>query len=314
MIVLYIISAVIGLIIILYLIGNHLSNKHNVDFNNHYTPHFYNDFPDKEDGTWLPQKKIHDYNYDENFHYRYGQTAKEKFLRSLVTFLSLTITPLLVIFDGGAIYKTKKKFKELRKKFKDGFISVSNHCYEYEVLMIRRLNYGRPVYFPMWKEGAEGPSGTFYRAGGGIPLVHSMRGLALCMREMENVLKEGKQLHVFPEAAGWFYYAGIRSFQEGAFRIAYKLNKPIIPMATSFRERKGIWRLFGSKNKPLVCLSVGDPIYPNLDNNREEEITRLAKESREAVMHLAGIKDEAMNERIKNSYSYYPYDATKSQY
>ena len=314
MIALYVVLGLLLLIFILALIGSIFSKRYEITFDNHYVPHKNNDYPDCEQGNFISQKKVHNFTYDKNFHYRYGQTFKEKVVVGFCTFLFLTIIPLLIIFDGAGIYKSRRKFKSLRKQFKDGFITVCNHCYVFDCLMIKTLAYGRKMYFPIWKEGAEGPSGTLYRASGGMPMDHSFEGMKNCFNEMIQVLKEGHHLHVFPEQAGWFYYGGIREFKDGVFRIAYATNKPIIPLAINFRERKGIWRLFGSKKKPLVCLHVGDPIIPDITKDKKEEVNRLLVTSREAVMHLAGIKDEETNNAIKASYNYYKYDPSKSAY
>lgn len=311
---LYISLGIVTFILIFVIISIVLARKYKVDFDDHYVPHVFEKYPDCESGNFWSRKKIHNYTYDENFHYVYGQTVKEKIIKFFVTFVVMFLVPVVIFFDGGSIYKGKRKFRKLRKQFKEGFITVCNHCYMFDILMIRTLDYGHKMFFPMWKEGAEGPSGTLYRASGGLPIEHTFQGLLNCYREMENVLKRGQHLHVFPEQGGWFYYGAVREFKNGTFRIAYDLNKPIIPLGINFRERTGLFRLLGPKNKPLVCLSVGDPIYPNKENDKNSEVARLIKEAQTSVMHLSGIKDEDLNNLIKNSYKYYKYEPSKSSW
>lgn len=314
MIGLYISLGFVGLLLALTIIAIILARRYKVSYEGHYVPHVFDKYPDCESGNFWSRKKIHNFNYNDSFHYIYGQTFTEKIVKLFTSFVILFLIPVVIFFDGGSIYKGRRKFRKYRRQFKDGFITVCNHCYMYDILMIRTLSYGHKMFYPLWKEGAEGPSGTMYRAGGGLPMEHTFQGMLNCYREMEKVLNQGHHLHVFPEQAGWFYYGAVREFKNGAFRIAYDLNKPIIPLGINFRKRTGLFRLLGSKNKPLVCLSVGDPIYPNKDNDKAEEVNRLINETRTSVMHLAGIENEEANNLIKNSYQYYKYDASKSSW
>ena len=315
MVVLYIILGILGLFIILVTIGMIISYTHKNMFDNHYTPHFYNDYPDEETGNWLPVKKVHNYVYDDKFHYTYGKTFGEKLAIFGVRLLGFTVVPFLLLFDGAVIYRGQRKLNKYSKQFKNGFISVCNHVYKYEFLMIREMKPFTSCYVPIWQEGAEGPDGNFYRAGGGVVLPHTTpRSMFYGFKELDKLIKEGKWVHIFPEQAGWFYYGGVRKFQNGTFKLAYDNDKPIVPFGISFRKRRGLWRLFGPKNKPCVTLSVGDPIFPNKENEKNAEVERLTNEARSAVMNLANIRDEEQNNEIKSTYNYYKYDASKSSF
>ncbi|MBQ4475637.1 MAG: hypothetical protein IJK62_03180 [Bacteroidales bacterium] len=72
--------------------------------------------------------------------------------------------------------------------------------------------------------------------------------------------------------------------------MAYKYNIPVIPLVYSYRERKGLYRLFGSKNIPCVTLHVGEPIFFNKDNPRKEELTRVRDIAHESMTRMAGIE------------------------
>lgn len=115
---------------------------------------------------------VHDFSYDEKFHYRFNRTFLEKVMLFIGKIIILLIVPLVPLFDGAAIYKGAKKLRQYDKQFKGKYITVSNHVYEYEYLMIRTLNYGKRNFVPIWQEGAEGPSGPLYRSAGGLVLPH----------------------------------------------------------------------------------------------------------------------------------------------
>ena len=50
--------------------------------------------------------------------------------------------------------------------------------------------------------------------------------------------------------------------------MAYKYNVPVIPFVITYRERKGLYKLFGKSSEPLMTLTVGEPLLP--DRTRPE--------------------------------------------
>ncbi|MBQ2322890.1 MAG: hypothetical protein II375_10125, partial [Bacteroidales bacterium] len=62
-------------------------------------------------------------------------------------------------------------------------------------------------------------------------------------------------------------------------------------MAYSYRERKGLLKLFGKE--ACVTLNIGEPIFPNpeLKGNRAASIDDLRKRTHEAVVKLAGVEN-----------------------
>ena len=80
-------------------------------------------------------------------------------------------------------------------------------------------------------------------------------------------------------------------FKKAVFKYAARYNKPVIPMAFSFRPRKGIYKLFG--NNPLVDLNVGEPLYPDATLSIPEATEKLHQEAYHAVQILAGITPDS---------------------
>jgi 1-acyl-sn-glycerol-3-phosphate acyltransferase len=72
--------------------------------------------------------------------------------------------------------------------------------------------------------------------------------------------------------------------------MAYKWGCPVVPLAISYRERKGLYRLFGPKEMPTVTIRVGEPLMPDTTKPRKEETERLRAEAHAAMVRLAGIK------------------------
>ena len=131
----------------------------------------------------------------------------------------------------------------------------------------------------------------------------SLKGMGFAFRAMRDVVNEGKWLHVFPEAACWAFYPAVRSFQQGAFQLAYELNKPVLPMAVKYRAPGGIYRLF--KKHPNACILIGEPLEADFSLPKHEAVADLTERARLSVMNLLGIENEEENAKIRGSLKTY---------
>ena len=130
------------------------------------------------------------------------------------------------------------------------------------------------------------------RLTGGIPFPSdNIHGAGSFMRAIKKMLGDGGWLHIYAEGSMWEYYKPIRPFKGGAGSLAVKTEKPILPLAFSYREpgfiRKKIFRQIA-----LLDLHIGEPIF--IDENiptyeRENDITKRAHDE---VCRLAGIDPE----------------------
>ena len=92
----------------------------------------------------------------------------------------------------------------------------------------------------------------------------------ICRKFYEDVkecVDDGNMVHFYPEASMWYYYQGLREFKPGCFVLAAKCNKPVVPLAISFRPAKGLYKLWKRKGYPTCTVEVGKPIFP--DNSLE---------------------------------------------
>jgi hypothetical protein len=150
-------------------------------------------------------------------------------------------------------------------------------------------------------EGINDINSPLFRLIGGIPVPKSMRAMMKFDKAIDDVLSNKKWLHVYPEASSWNYYAALRSFKKGTFNLAYKHNVPIIPFAITFRERKGLYKLFW-KSEPLVTLHIGKPIFSDITLPKQDGINKLKTETRNSMLSLMGIGSEEENKFITQKY------------
>lgn len=175
-----------------------------------------------------------------------------------------------------------------------GAITIANHCYRHDCAsVLTTFHASARTRIPMFAPNFRTKDQFYLRIVGGIPIPSAEAGLS-AMKAFNAAFdaydKEGYWFHIFPEAKRWDWYKPLRPFQKGAFTMAYKYNKPIIPFAVTYRERTGIWRLFGPKDEPLTQVVIGAPIYPDTTKPRAVETERLLKETHATICRLAGIE------------------------
>jgi 1-acyl-sn-glycerol-3-phosphate acyltransferase len=199
---------------------------------------------------------------------------------------------VLVFFVSPLRFGLKVKGRNILRKYKQllkgGAFTVSNHVHRWDLLFVLQAIRWRRLFFPVMAHTMENGDRGTVRSSGGIPIPKKPSLIKPFLAAFEDLHKAKKWIHVFPESCNWLYYQPIRPFKKGMFKLAYDNNIPVLPIAISWRPAHGLFKLF-KKNLPLVTVTIGEPILPNKDASRREEVLRLRKESHERVVALAGI-------------------------
>jgi 1-acyl-sn-glycerol-3-phosphate acyltransferase len=190
----------------------------------------------------------------------------------------------------GLRIEGKKILKKHRKLLRNGALTVSNHTLRWDLLIVLQAVRFRRLYFPAWKENLAGPDRDLIRLAGGIPVptaTHAMKNFNTAFDELH---RKKKWFHVFPEGSNWNYYHFIRPFKKGMFTVAYNYGLPVIPMAFSYRESRGLYKIL-KKGYPLITLRIGEPILPDLSKSRKEAVALLRAQTHRKIVELAGINN-----------------------
>lgn len=201
--------------------------------------------------------------------------------------------------EGRKEFNRHKKFL---KKY--GFITVSNHVFlwDFPTLCVC-MKMGFPNV-PAWGKIVSSKFGKVFSLAGVVPIPEDKSLFRNFYGFIDGVFKENKWVHIYPETGLWYYYVPIRPFKRGAAYFACQYNKPIVPVGYSFRERKGISRLWNKKD-PFVTAHIGEPIMPDLTLDKREAAEKLNKQIRDKIIEMVGIKSEEENERMmKELYTY----------
>ena len=238
--------------------------------------------------------------FDQSANQNFKLSKDYKWVRKDVMskFLSGLIYGLAVIF-GGAYCRfflhMKVKGRKNLKGVKGGYFIYGNHTQPVGDVFIPALcvlpkriytvvstaNYGIPVI------------GKLLPFLGALPIVDSLYGIKELNKAMEQRLKKGHPVVIYPEAHVWEYYTDIRPFPDTSFKFPVKFEKPAFAMTVTYKKSK----LF---KKPITEVFLDGPFFSQGSSAKEK-----ACDLHQKVF-------AAMVKRSKNSNcSYIEYKASK---
>ena len=193
-------------------------------------------YPEYTDRHYIEIKKDLGLEFDEHYPYidRSPEFRFECFLLRIV--LRLIVFPMTKIKLGLRV-EGRENLRRHKDVLRQGVVSVSNHVHMWDYLAI--LFAVRPFkpYTLIWAANINGENSKSLRHVGGIPVPENNdKATAACMHAVNGLLRDGGWLHVCAEGSMWEYYAPIRPFKRGAAFLACENDKPIIPMAFSYRK------------------------------------------------------------------------------
>lgn len=238
----------------------------------------------------LPIKKIYDVNVDANYPY-VDNSFKFKFFNFLYYFQARFVVDPLNRLRYGFRLRGMENLKKYKEQLKGGALTICNHVFRWDMCGILKVCGWRQLRFPIFRGQMAGKDRDRMVYTGGVPIPEKLSDLRHFYRAFDYYHEHGFWMHFFPEESRWQFYTPIRPFKKGAFIMAERYNVPIIPMAYSYRERKGILKLFGKE--ACVTLNVGEPIFPDpaLKGQRSASIDDLRRRTHEACVRLAGIEN-----------------------
>lgn len=218
--------------------------------------------------------------------YSKGFAFKRFWVRLL---LRLLVFPFMEPFKTGLRIKGKKNLKKYKDVLKNGAITTANHVHVWDyICVMKALHNFKWTYLLSWDKNVNGESGPLVRMVGGIPIPENDKEATVAFnKSLKQILNEGHFLHIYPEGSMWEYYAPIRPFKNGAASLAIKNNKPILPMAFSYRKPGWIRRkLF--KQPAALTLTIGEPLFADPTLDKSAQIDDLTTRLHESICQLAG--------------------------
>lgn len=248
-------------------------------------------YPEETDKHYLELKKNRGIVFDSD--YPYVDSSKSfKLRRFLLRIFLVSIVLPVVRIRLGLKIEGKENLKKHKDVIKKGVVSCCNHVHMWDYLGIVSALAPIKPYVLIWADNINGEWGNMMRLVGGIPIPESgAKATMAYLRAVRKLLAEGNWLHIYSEGSMWEYYRPIRPFKRGASFFALDCNKPILPMAYTFREPNFI-RKHIFKQIATLTLHIGEPIYKNDALPKKEQEADLNRRSHSEVCRLAGIKPE----------------------
>ena len=255
-------------------------------------------YPEIQDQHMMKVIEKYHPSLDENYVYRdksFGWRFRHFWLNVL---LNTIVLPVVVVRYAVKV-NGRENLRQNKELLKKGFVTVSNHVIEWDYLTILHAFFPKKAYFPIWSRNMETPMAPLFKSIGGIPVPTSVHAGRKFTAAMDSVLDEGKWLHVFAEGSMWYFYPAIREFHRGSAVFAVKHSAPLIPIAISYREPWGLYRLF--KKYPNLTVNIGEPLLPDQNLNQKEAAKDLTERARQSVMKMMGIDSEE-NQKLMQMY------------
>lgn len=225
---------------------------------------------------------------DENYKFILKNVFFKTFSFIFYVFVFIVLGPLLWIY-----YLPKVRGRKNLKGVKNA-VFVSNHVFALDcaVLDIFAFPFKRP-YIVADKNSFSLPIvKPIIRSLLAVPIPEEIGAYKNFVRGLDDELKRGKSMLIYPEGSLWPFFPQVRPFKNGAFRFAIKNNVPVVPVVFSFRKPCWLYRMFGRKS-PLVNINILEPVYIDTSCNQKEEEGRLN-----------ALTNEIMKECIKKHNSY----------
>lgn len=175
--------------------------------------------------------------------------------------LYIVAYPLLIIINKF-FFRFKIEGKENLEDVDTGKVTVSNHVHPMDCTMVGLANAPQKTFFTSLETNFKIPVvRKIIKLLNAIPIPQNIQYTRDFMNSIDELLKDNKTIHFYPEGSLWPYHDKIRHFKNGAFDFAVRNNVPVVPMVFKFNKSKKINNLI--KTRTTITLVIQKPIYPN---------------------------------------------------
>ncbi len=153
-------------------------------------------------------------------------------------------------------YVGKEKLKQCRR---EGYFLYANHTQPFADTFLPTLPiYPKRNFFIVNPENVSMKGmGTLVEMLGALPIPNDIGGMKHFLKAVEQRVKEGHAMTIYPEAHIWPYYTGIRPFRDVSFKYPVRLKRAAYCMTNTYQA-------YGRKREKVQIVSYIDgPFYAN---------------------------------------------------
>lgn len=170
-------------------------------------------------------------------------------------------------------------------KIKGGAIITCNHFNAFDNYAVwRAIRHKFPKGKRLYKiirEGNytsfKGIYGFFFKHCNTLPLSSDYQTMKLFYESVEELLNRGERILIYPEQAMWWNYRKPRPLKIGAFKLASKFQKPVLPIFITMEDSDSV-----DKNGfPVQAYTINilEPIFPKSESSVKENANSLLNEN-----------------------------------
>ncbi len=189
--------------------------------------------------------------------------------------------------------KNRQVLKKVGKK--QGYVIYANHTNPFHDAFSPAIIADRQIHTIAIPANLYIPGvGKFLPYAGIMPLGSTPEQKAEFHAAIDERLREGHCLVVYPEAHVWPYHTEIRPFPQGDRSFVYPVrnNLPVFSMVTTYQKSK-----VKGQARPDMTVYLDGPFYPNPKLSDDENRAKLAREVHESMVKLSK----------KSNYEYFQY-------
>lgn len=148
--------------------------------------------------------------------------------------------------------------EKLKKNNNRGYFIYANHTQPFADTFIPSVaNYPKRNFLIVNPENVSMPGlRTLVEMLGAIPIPCDAGGMKNFLRAVEDKIRRGYSVTIYPEAHIWPYYTGIRPFKAVSFRYPVMLGCPVYALTNTYRRR-------GKTDKADIVTYIDGPFYPD---------------------------------------------------
>lgn len=215
--------------------------------------------------------------------YKYVRTdGGWKFARFLI--YKVFATPIILAASLIlARYKNKRALKGCKKG--GAFIYGNHTAFAADAMHPTRVAFPRTADIVVNADAVSIKCGVggLVRLLGGVPVPTDLHGLKNFSTDIEEAVKGGRWVAIYPEAHIWPYYTGIRPFGAASFKYPAKCNAPVFAFTTTYKKRR-------LRKRPKRVVYIDGPFYAS-GKTAKERAESLRLQVYEAMCARAKLSD-----------------------
>jgi len=231
--------------------------------------------------------KITTQHLDENFVYIHRNILWRIASFFIYYFVAIPVLFLTAKLALGVKINNRKAIRKVRGK---GYFIYGNHTQTMDAFIAQVL-IARPrrTYIIANPDAVSIPGiRALVMMLGCLPLPSTVGGARQFLEAVKYHIDKRHAVLIFPEAHIWPYATLIRPFTSNSFRYPAQLNAPVVPIATTYKKRSGLFR---HCLRPKMVITIGEPLSPDLSLSLKDTMQRLRDQTFDFMVRRASSAD-----------------------